>query len=418
METMTVAANAAPAPGEADRDAGFLQGLLLALVPTTIVIATCVALPILPAVVKAFPNQANIAELVPLIAVLPTLAVAFTALAAGLLGEKVGRRRLLIIGTGVFAISSLAPMVLNDFILILVSRGIMGLAIGVMITSAVALTADYFSGATLQRWLGAQGGAAAIAGVVVSFASGALGEVSWRYAFLPLAIGIPLFIGLLLVPAPKAHAPAAASVATEAPAGPAAIPWGVWLAVFAISVIGTAIIFPPAYEAGALVQEKALGSSFMTGAAVAVLAAGASGAAFSLGWLRMLSAQIKVAIAIAAAGIGTFLMAQSTALVPFMIGSAIVGIGQGMLGPVLSIWLLEGTAEKLRGRAVGIYQTVTFLTLFVAPLVARQLAVALHASSGAMRIYMIADGLMVLALSPTFFRRRQAIPAPVMTEPA
>ena len=415
---MTVAANAAPAPGEADRDAGFLQGLLLALVPTTIVIATCVALPILPAVVKAFPNQANIAEMVPLIAVLPTLAVAFTALAAGILGEKIGRRLLLILGTAVFAVSSLAPMVLNDFILILVSRGITGLAIGVMITSAVALTADYFSGATLQRWLGAQGGAAAIAGVVVSFASGALGEVSWRYAFLPLAIGVPLFLGLLLVPAPKAQSPAAATVANEAMSGAAAIPWRTWLAVFAISVVGTAIIFPPAYEAGAMVQEKALGSSFMTGAAVAVLAAGAAGAAFSLGWLRMLSAQIKVAIAIAAAGIGTFLMATSTALVPFMAGSAIVGIGQGMLGPVLSIWLLEGTAEKLRGRAVGIYQTVTFLTLFVSPLVARQLAVALHASSGAMRIYMIADALMVLALAPTFFRRRQAIPAPVVTEAA
>ncbi len=212
--------------------------------------------------------------------------------------------------------------------------------------------------------------------------------------------------------------PARVVVAAEETGGSAPIPWGTWLAVFAISVVGTAIIFPPAYEAGAMVQEKALGSSFMTGAAVAVLAAGAAGAAFSLGWLRMLSAQIKVAIAIASAGIGTFLMASSTALVPFMIGSAIVGVGQGMLGPVLSIWLLEGTAEKLRGRAVGIYQTVTFLTLFISPLVARQLAVALHASSSAMRIYMIADGLMVLALAPTFFRRRQAIPAPVVTEAA
>jgi len=417
METMTPAA-ATPASGGPDRDAGFLQGLLLALVPTTIVIATCVALPILPSIVKAFPKQANIAELVPLVAVLPTLTVAFTALAAGILGEKIGRRRLLIIGTAVFAVASLAPMVLNDFILVLVSRGITGLAIGVMITSAVALTADYFSGATLQRWLGAQGGASAIAGVVVSFASGALGEVSWRYAFIPLAIGVPLFLGLLLAPAPKAHAHVEAAAETPEDVGPTPVPWGTWLAVFAISVVGTAIIFPPAYEAGALVQEKALGSSFMTGVAVAVLAAGAAGAAFSLGWLRALSAQVKVAIAIAAAGVGTLLMAQFSALVPFMVGSATVGIGQGMLGPVLSIWLLEGTAEKQRGRAVGIYQTVTFLTLFVAPLIARQLAVALHASSAAMRVYTVADGLVVLALAPTFFRRRQPIPAPVVTEPA
>jgi MFS family permease len=394
--------------GARDRDAGLIQGILLACVPTMIVATTCAALPILPAIIRAFPSQPNIEQLVPLVAVLPTLTVAFTSIAAGVLGEKLGRRRLLIIGTAVFAISAIMPLWLNSFILVLVSRAVAGLAVGVMITSAVALTGDYYSGATLQKWLAAQGGAGAIAGVLVSAASGALGEISWRYAFLPLFVGIPLFAGLVVVPAPKVEAAHVHQAVAQDAGGPA--PWATWLFVFGLAVVGTAIIFPPAYELGVLLHEKALGTSLLTGLGVAVLAAAAAVAAFSMGVLRRLPPPTKAALAIGAAGAGTILIAQATTLAPLMLGAAMVGVGQGLLGPVLSIWLLERTPDRLRGRAVGIYTTVTFLTLFVAPLIARWAAVGLHTSSAAMRWYAIADLVVVAALVVTMFRR----PSPAM----
>jgi MFS family permease len=345
-----------------------------------------------------------------LVAVLPTLAVAFTSIAAGVYGERIGRRRLLILATAVFAISALLPIWLNSFMLILASRIVAGMAIGVMITSAVALTADYYSGAALQRWLQAQGGAGAIAGVVVSLASGALGEISWRYAFFPLFVGIPLLLGLVVVPAPKVAG--AAASAEDEPAlasdadGPA--PWNVWIGVFALAVVGTAIIFPPAYELGAMVVEKSLGASSITGLGVAVLAGGAVLGAFSVGWLRV-PPPAKAALAITFAGIGTIIMAQATTLIPLLAGSAVVGVSQGMLGPVLSIWLLEQTPARLRGRIVGVLQTASFLTVFAAPLIARQIAVGLGASSAAMRVYTIID-LVVIVIIGLFLVRRRASP--------
>jgi len=185
---------------------------------------------------------------------------------------------------------------------------------------------------------------------------------------------------------------------------------GDWLFVFALAVVGTAIIFPPAYELGVLLHEKALGASLLTGLGVAVLAAAAAVAAFSMGVLRRLPPPTKAALAIGAAGAGTIVIAQATAIAPLMLGAALVGVGQGLLGPVLSIWLLERTPDRLRGRAVGIYTTVTFLTLFVAPLVARWAAIDLHTSSAAMRWYAIADLVVVAVLALTLFRR----PAPAL----
>ena len=393
-----------------DRDAGPIQGMLLACVPTTIVAATCAALPILPAIIRAFPNQPHIAELVPLVAVLPTLTVALASIVAGVVGEKVGRRRLLIIATAVFAVSAVLPIWLNSFMLILASRAVVGLAIGVMITSAVALTGDYYSGATLQRWLAAQGGVAAIVGVVVSVVSGALGELSWRYAFLPLLAGVPLFIGLVAIRPPKFEAAHAVQTAQEE--GGAA-PWAAWICIFALSVVGIMIVFPPAYELGVLIHEKALGASWITGAGVAVMAAAAAIAAFSLGFLRRLRPPTKAALAIGIAGLGALLIGQARSLVPLMLGSALDGAGQGMLNPALSMWLLECTPSRWRGPAVGSFTTVTFLTLFAAPLVARFGAVDLGSSSAAMRLYAIAGFVVFVALagSLSVFRRPAAAPA-------
>jgi MFS family permease len=407
METMT--ATAGP-----DRDAGLIHGLILACVPTTIVMTTCVMLPIQPAMIKSFPGLPGAADLVSLAVVLPTLTVAVSSLAAGVVGEWIGRRRLLILATAVFAVAAILPVWLSSMTLILVSRGVAGLAVGAMITSAVALTGDYYSGAALQRWLAAQGAAGALSAVIVSFIAGAIAEVNWRYCFLLLLVGALLLLALVLTPAPKFAAAAhndetAAAHAAAASAQPA--PWAMWAAIFAVAVTGTLIIFPPAYELGYLLVEKALGSSFLTGIATSILAAGAVGGAFSLTALRRLPPAARVALAIASAAAGSILMAMATALVPMMIGGALVGVGQGMLGPILSVWLLEGTPERLRGRAVGVLQTASFLTVFAAPLIARRLAVAEGSSSAVMRLCALADVLMVLALAPAMIRRRPAASA-------
>jgi MFS family permease len=398
-----------------DRDAGFIQGVLLTFVFPMVVVTTVVAVPVLPAIMRAFADEPNIARLIPLVAVLPTLTLAMTSLAAGAVGAKVGRRRLLILATAVFALSAVMPLWLNAFTLILVSRAITGLALGLMIPSAVALTGDYYSGAKLQRWLGAQAGVSAVIGVLTSVTSGALGELNWRYAFLPLFAGALLFVAMLVVRAPRVQPDQPGPSATlglhhahaGSPAGPPAdgkAPWLTWLSIFSLSVVGSAIIFPQGFELGALLHEKALGASSITGLAIALMAGSAAVTAFSLVWLRWLSAPAKTALAIATAGVGTLLLVGATSLAPLMLGIALVGASHGLMNPVLSTWLLERTPARLRGHAVGVYTTLTFLTLFSAPLVARWAAVDLGSSAAALRLFVIADFVVAAVVALTLLR--------------
>jgi len=377
-------------------DAGWVQGVLLAVVPAMVVLTVVAVIPIIPKLSVVFASTPNARVLVPMAVVLPTLALAFSSIAAGVLGERMGRRRLLEIGTALFAATAIAPFWLDSFPLILVTRAAAGVALGAMTTSAVALTGDYFSGASRQRWLAIQGVAAAAAGVVTSPIAGALGDISWRLPFLLLALGFPLLLALILLPAHHAinregqHEEEAAELGAAEP-----VPWRALGTIFALAILGCLIISPPAFELGLVFQEKKLGTATLTGLATSVLAAGAVAGALGLGLLRGLSAPSKMALVFAVGGVGTLLIAITGEVAPILVGAVVVGISEGMMGPVLSIWVLDCTPALARGRVIGLYSTTFYLTRFVSPLIAGWITGRSASTSSSMVYYALASAASV-----------------------
>ena len=387
-----------------DRDAGTVQGLLLSAVSVALIVAISAPVPVIPQMTRAFADQPQITRLITLVAVLPALAVALSSLIAGALADRIGHRRLLTYSAALFAISGLAPLWLNSFVLILASRLITGIAMGMMIVPAVALTGEYYTGRTRQRWLGIQFGATAVAGVLVAVVSGALGELGWRYAFLPLLIGPMLFVGLLVLPE---HGLDAGLAETQAEQPFARVPWTAWLLILSLGYITSALVCVPSYEMGALLQEKNLGSSGLTGVFLALVQVGAAVAAFAVGVFGRLSVPARLSIAMASAAVGALFIAQSGTLTPLGAGCLAAGAAQGLLGPLFAAWLMSQTPPALYGRAVGSMQTLSYLAYFTAPLTARQIAVALHSSSGDMRVIGVFDlALTAAAILALLFRTR------------
>jgi MFS family permease len=370
-----------------------------------VVASVCVALPVIPAMLHAFAKTPNVGFLVPMSVVLPTLTIAVSSLAAGAIGDRIGRRRLLDLSTLLFAVSGILPFWLTSFTWILVSRAVAGLALGAMATSAVALTGDYFQGASRQRWLAIQGAAGAAAGVVVSAVSGVLGEINWRLPFLLLASGFALFLGLLLLRGP-AVATSGAQTEDGAAQPLAPVPWATLAGVFGLGVFTSLIIWPSVYAFGLLLEEKGIGSVMLTGLMTAVLATGAVAGAMSLALLRRLPPPAKQAAAIGIAGAGIVLVWTATNLLPFTIGAFAIGIGQGMTAPILADWLLDQTPARLRGRVVGLYQTTFFLAQFAGPLLGRWVADASRGATPSMLYYALASALLAAPTAAVLLRRR------------
>jgi len=390
---------AAAEPSEVD--AGWVQGVLLAIIPAVIVMTVITAIPIIPKLLVVFANTPNAKALVPMAVVAPTLAMAFSSIAAGVLGERIGRRRLLELSTALFAVTAILPYWLDSFPWILASRALTGVALGAMSTSGVGLTGDYFSGAVRERWLAIQGGAGAAAGVITSAIAGALGDINWRLPFLLLGVGFPLLAAYVLLPARVGPAQAGDGGDEAAAAGEATgkLPWVALAYIFALGVFASLIIFPPAYELGLVFQEKKLGAATLTGLATAVLAAGGIAGAMGVAGVRQLSAPAKMAAAFAVGGIGTVLISLTSQVAPIMAGAAAVGVGQGIIGPVLSIWLLNCTPVSARGRVIGVYSTVFFAAQFAAPVIAGWVAARSASTSASMLSYEIASAVAVAAIA-------------------
>jgi MFS family permease len=381
-------------------DAHWIQGALLSSIQGLFVMTVVAVVPMIPKLHSVFANSPNARVLVPMAVALPILTMAFSSIAAGMIGERIGRRRLLEIGTAVFAVTAILPFWLSSLSLILLARAATGVALGAMMTCGVGLTGDYFAGAARQRWLAIQSGVGAAAGIVTSAISGVLVDLNWHLPFLLLGVGFPLFLALLLFPANHAATPQTQHKQEAAETGAGGpIPLAAVTAIFALGIIGSLIVMPPAYELGLVIQEKRLGEATLTGFATAVLSAGAVAGALGLGILRRLSAPAKMAVTFAAGGAGTLIISFSGQVAPVMVGAAAVGVAQGIIAPILSVWLLEQTPALKRGRVVGFYTSAFFSAQFAAPLIAGLIAAHSLSTSSSMVFYAAAS---VVAAALTF----------------
>jgi len=117
------------------------------------------------------------------------LGLAAFLLAAGAVGDRVGRRRVFLAGVVLFmATSALCALATSPGMLV-VARGLQGLGGAIMLASAPALIAQEFSGRERNTAFAAFGGVTGLAVASGPVIGGALTEVDWPYIFW---LNIPL----------------------------------------------------------------------------------------------------------------------------------------------------------------------------------------------------------------------------------
>lgn len=123
-------------------------------------------------------------------------------LLGGALGDHFGRRRLLLVGTGIFAFASLVCALAPSLPILLVARAAQGVGAALLLPSSLALLNVAFSGEKRGRavgtWAAAGAAAAAIAPLIGGWLVGTVGWPAIFYINLPLAIGA-IFLGLNFV---------------------------------------------------------------------------------------------------------------------------------------------------------------------------------------------------------------------------
>ena len=149
-------------------------------------------------------------------------------LLGGALGDHFGRRRLLVVGTSLFAVTSLVCALAPSLPLLLAARAAQGIGAALLLPNSLALLNAAFQGEKRGRavgiWAAAGAAAAAIAPLIGGWLVGTVGWPAIFYINLPLALGAILlalrFVGESREPGAGRTDYAGALLATRGPRRP------------------------------------------------------------------------------------------------------------------------------------------------------------------------------------------------------
>ncbi|WP_129336650.1 MFS transporter [Cellulomonas endophytica] len=131
------------------------------------------------------------------------LTLAAFLLLAGSLGDRLGRRRVFLVGVVWFAVASLACALAPTSGALVAARVLQGVGGALLTPGSLALLQSTFAGEDRARAIGAWSGLGAIAGAIAPFLGGwIVDSVSWRWIF---AVNLPL--AALVVLATLRHVP-------------------------------------------------------------------------------------------------------------------------------------------------------------------------------------------------------------------
>jgi len=369
----------------------------LLLTSTLVVMVTGVIAPALPTMEDSFAHVTNVALWVRLVLTIPCLFIAVIAPIAGYVIDRIGRKIVLAISTVLFGLSGVAGYLASTLSLLLLTRALLGIAVGGLMTSVTTLIADYYSGDARGQFMALQAAVMGFAGTATLVLGGVLANISWRVPFLSYALAIlvlPLILLALyepLVGERCAQKPPPVSDAGQCVAESICatrIPKQTGASVSSISIrfivfvylvmmgIQIAMYLIPALLPFHL-QGNMGANTFQSGLILSV--ASISYALVALQYGRVASRLDHFGVLMsgfALIGAGYLLMWSAGGWAILVLGLFLAGAGQGLLIPNLTVWLAGQTPASLRGRVLGGLTTALFLGVFFSPIVGQPVSAA------------------------------------------
>ncbi|WP_260860031.1 MFS transporter [Streptomyces cupreus] len=225
--------------------------------------------PVLPKMRDHFADVPGADALVPMALTVPALSLALLAPFAGVVVDRLGRKRLLVIATVLYAFLGTAPLWLDSLGAIVASRALVGVVEAAIMTCCTTLIGDYYAGRQRDRYLALQTMCASISATAFFVLGGAAGAAGWRAPFWAYAVT------LLLAPAMAAFLPQPRSTgkvsSPEAERRP--FPWRPLAGTCALTVFGAVLFYTVQVEMAFLLDDMGVEDSGTIGLAIAASSA-------------------------------------------------------------------------------------------------------------------------------------------------
>ncbi|NTH16427.1 MFS transporter [Agrobacterium rhizogenes] len=366
--------------------AGVRQGLLLVAVAWLAPIGSTLFAPVLPQMIAHFSDVPRAGLLAPLALVTPALFVALFAPLAGILADRIGRKRVLLVALTIYAGAGIAPYWIDNLYGIILSRGVVGIAEAGVMTASTALICDYFVGERRAHWLSVQFGSASLVATFCFVLAGFLGGYGWRAPFLVYgmtALFIPLVVVLIFEPASVAPA-ARVSMREDRPRG---LFTPRFIGCLALTLFCGMLFYVTPAHISLVLSERGFTDAGMLGLASAVGSIGVVVGAVAFRMQSKRSIGALLVMAMVAQAIGYTILYNEPSWSAGVIGMFINNIGCGVSLPLVLAFTMSSLRNDYRGRASGIWTSIFFIGQFVCPIGVNAVAAASGGMVGAMAVF-------------------------------
>lgn len=397
--TPTAVDDTAPSPVPVSGPAHLLRVTLLMAGSCLPILGAVLIAPVLPKMQDHFASTPGAKALVPLALTVPALALALLAPFAGVIVDRLGRKRLLVVATLLYAVFGTAPLYLDSLGAIIASRALVGVAEAAIMTCCTTLIGDYYSGHRRVKYLALQTMCASASATVFFVIGGAAGAAGWRVPFWIYAVSLalaPLMASALPSPAVRA-ATGGASAETAGVQVRRPFPWRQLAGICALTFFGAMVFYTVPVEMAYLLDDLGVENTGVIGLATAIASAATVGGAITFARLkRSPDPMLPAVFAVCAVGFGVMFLAETAPLL--VVGAVINCVGTGMLLPALLTSAMSRLAFEDRGRGTGLWMAAFFGGEFVCPLVLLAVESAVGGLAGAVGVLGLAAALVAAGL--------------------
>lgn len=358
----------------APRQAGIPQGLTVILTAFLPILAIISMFPAVGAMIGHFaPTDPSATVKVPSMVTAPGLAISVIALFAGVLVDKFGRRKLLLVSTFTYGIIGVIPFFLEDLDQIYASRLLLGVSEAAILTTINTLIADYWDEAGRRRWLTLQGMVGPALSSVLLFFAGTLVAWKWNGIFLLYLVAIPIFFAMLkYMFEPESDATVRRNLGMDEEGVAATnFPWLMMLGIGGLTLFTSLIYYVFIVNGSIVWQELGIEDPESIGQITSLpslfILAGA--AVFFVLGKKGVTPRWQIAIMLAFLGTGLAIMGLASNWQGMIAGMVLQQTGAGMAIPVLIAWAQNKLPQEHRGRGMGVWTSTFFFGQFASPLV-------------------------------------------------
>lgn len=347
--------------------AGTKQGLVLMLVPLFAMLGAVLLAPIMGVMFKQFAGQPYAEILVPLLLTAPALMLALLSPFAGVLANRVGGKKVLVFSLALYGVMGAAPMFLDSLYAIFFSRILVGVAEAGLVTAAMVLISQYFSGDERQKWIAYQNVALPLLGALLMGLAGYISVSDWHNTFAVYGFSFFVFIAAIIF----LYEPQKQQNNTEnAPKEKVKLPpLKTMLVIAGIAIPGSIAFYTVPVKLAFLLQDIGETSPAAVGTMLAFgLILGSPTGAFLSRFIKTWSFGKVLSIAMALMGIGLIMMALATDKTLMTVGLVIQQAGGGLMLTIAITFVLAIAPAAQRGLYSGIWWFLYTISNFITPL--------------------------------------------------